>query len=68
MSEWWTVAELRKRIDRCEADCEAMIARGEPPEKLRARRQGIGELYKCLERAERDERMAEHEMALADGD
>ena len=60
MSAWWTAAELKRRIDICEADTEAMVARHEKPELIESRRKGIEMLYLCLERARKEEMETAH--------
>ena len=52
----FTSEELRAAIDRCNAECEAMIARHEPPERIEARRKGIDKLHEWLAHAEAAER------------
>jgi len=52
----FTSKELRAAIDRCNAECEAMIARHEPPERIEARRKGIDTLHRWLAHAEAEEK------------
>ena len=53
--QWWTAAELKEAINKCELDCTAMIANGATPAMLKSRREGIDKLYILLEKAEREE-------------
>lgn len=55
MTSWWSAAQLRAAIDRCERDTEAMIARHEPPEQIEGRRKGIEVLYRILGNLEKSE-------------
>ena len=51
----FTAQELRDAIERCNRQCEAMLANHEPGEKIAAARRGIDKLHQWLAKAEREE-------------
>lgn len=53
---FWSAAQLREAIERCNRECEALIASHAPTEAIMGRRRGIEHLHKLLENAERAER------------
>lgn len=53
---FWSAAKLREAIERCNRECEALIASHAPAEAIMGRRRGIEHLHKLLENAERVER------------
>ena len=53
---FWSAAQLREAIERCNRECEALNASHAPAEAIMGRRRGIEHLHKLLENAERAER------------
>lgn len=54
-TRFWTAAQLRDAIDRCEAEIENMIACHAAPETIEGRRRGVVRLHSLLRNAERAE-------------
>ena len=55
---WWTSGQIRKAIERCNAECARLIACHAPGELIAARRRGIEHLMRLLNNVERKEREA----------
>lgn len=62
---FWTAAQLREAIERCNADCEAMIARRAAPALIEGRRRGVEHLHLLLANAERQEMVDKYAADLA---
>ena len=52
---WWTAAQLREAIERCNRECSEMVARHARPGAIESRRRGIEHLMLLLRNAERAE-------------
>ena len=52
---WWTSQQLRDAIERCNAECEQMLAQHAPAEAIESRRKSISHLMRLLCNVERME-------------
>lgn len=62
---WWTAAQLRAAIDRCEAEIETMIANHATPAAIEGRRRGVTRLHSLLRNAECQEMIDKYAADLA---